>query len=103
MTPPAAPRTLQEPPLPRRDHQPWRLALLPLLLELSRRRRDNAYTRYRGDTRGHPPVVFEVRAGLRQSAEASTRPARGQMAPRRGLFDDQREAPLSVACRGSGQ
>src|SRR5262245_17254703 len=30
-------------------------------------------------------------------------PARGQVAPRRGLFDDQREAPLPVARGGSGR
>src|SRR5688572_16959665 len=32
-------------------------------------------------------MVSEVWAGVCQSAEASPRPARGQMAPRRGVFD----------------
>jgi len=34
------------------------------------------------DVTRHPPVVSEVWPGLRQSAEASTRPARGQVASR---------------------
>ena len=46
-----------------------------------------------------PSVVSEVWTGLRESAEASTRPARGHVAPRRGVFDDHRAAPFSVARR----
>ena len=72
---------LQAPPLPRGDHQPRRVAVLPLPAELSGRRGAAGGARDRGQLRDHPPLVPEVRAGVRRrAAPAPPQPGR-QVAP----------------------
>jgi putative transposase len=50
--------------------------------------------------RNRPAVVCEVRPDLRQRAAAAPGTPRGQVAPRRGIHQDQRSASLPVAGRG---
>jgi hypothetical protein len=91
---------LQGVSLPGGDHQPLRLALLPVPAELPRGRRNDAGTRDCGQPRDHPAVVCEVRPDLRQQAAPAPSSPGGHLAPRRGVHQNRRQDPLPVAGGG---
>ena len=73
------------------------VALSSFHAEPARRWGVDACPRCGGQLRDDPVLVCEVRAGLRQSAASSASAPRRQMAPRRGVREDQRHHSLSVA------
>jgi hypothetical protein len=80
--------------------RPRRLALLPVLPQLSGCRRTALSPRGDGDLRSHSAVVSEVRPTLCQSVTAPPPQAWRYVAPGRGIPHDQWRAALSMAgCR----
>jgi hypothetical protein len=82
------------------DHQSLCLAVLPFPAQLPRGRGDDVVARDRGLPRNHPPVVRKVRPDLRQRATSSPGTSREQVAPRRGVHQNQRQDPLLVTGGG---
>lgn len=70
---------------PCRDHQPRRLALPRLRLELAGCGAGFGRAGQCGDTREHPPLAREVRQSFRDQAASAQSEAGRHLAPRRGI------------------
>ena len=86
-------------PVPVRDYQPRRLALLPFYPQFPRRRRPPRPTRHHGVVRVHPALVRDLRCGLRTTAPAALGASRRHVVSGRTLRDHSRSAPVPLAGR----
>jgi hypothetical protein len=88
-------------PIPRGDHRPRRLVVLPLHAEPPRRRRPPCAPRHHRLLRIHPELVRNLRPRVRAAASASCRASRRHVASGRTLCDDSWPASVPLAGRRS--
>ena len=88
-------------PVSDRGHRARGVAVSPFRAESAGRRGADAGPRRGGHLRDDPVLVCQVRAGLRRPVTSSATPPRRQMAPRRGLREDQGHHPITCGVRST--